>query len=227
MIERLQKYISGAGVASRRRAEELILQGLVKVNGKVVRELGVKVDSEHDVVMVEGKKIAKQKFFYLMMNKPKRYITTRHDPKGRKTVFDLIPANLRNVVWPVGRLDYNTEGLLIMTNDGELTQLLTHPSKEHEKEYMVELDREISEGKLEKIRTGVLLDERKTSPAQATAAGKIIRMIIREGWNRQIRRMFAVIGLSVQHLKRVRVGKLRIKDLQLGEYREISKKDIV
>src|SRR5581483_1400244 len=124
MQERLQKYISQAGIASRRHAEELIVAGKVKVNGKIIRELGTKVDPSRDRVEVNGKKILQQKLIYLILNKPKRYVTTRHDPRARRTVFDLLPLELRNVVWPVGRLDFNTEGLLIFTNDGELTQQL-------------------------------------------------------------------------------------------------------
>src|SRR6185295_3019642 len=148
MIERLQKYISQAGIASRRHAEELIVAGKVKVNGRVVKVLGTKVDAAKDTVEVNGKKIKIQKLIYLVMNKPKRYMTTRMDPEHRKTVFELLPTELRNVVWPVGRLDFNTEGLLIFTNDGELTQLLAHPSKEHEKEYEVILDKELSAGRI-------------------------------------------------------------------------------
>ena len=157
MLERLQKFISGAGITSRRHAEELILAGKVKVNGKVVREMGVKVDPAKDSVEVNGKKIREQKLIYLVMNKPKRYMTTRNDPERRKTVFDLLPSELKNVVWPVGRLDYHTEGLLIFTNDGELTQLLAHPSAEHEKEYEVVLDKELSAGRIEKIQTGMMI----------------------------------------------------------------------
>jgi 23S rRNA pseudouridine2605 synthase len=227
MLERLQKFISGAGIASRRHAEEMILAGRVKVNGKIVKELGTKVDTAKDAVLVDGKKISKQKFVYLVLNKPKKYVTTRMDPRKRKTVFDLLPPELKNVVWPVGRLDYNTEGLLVFTNDGELTQILTHPSKEHEKEYEVELDKEISEGKLEKIKTGIMLDGRMTSPAKARVAGNTVYLTIHEGWNRQIRRMFAVIGLNVRHLKRIRIGKLKLKDLQLGQYKLIDKSEII
>src|SRR5581483_5706545 len=147
MQERLQKYISQAGIASRRHAEELIVAGKVKVNGKVVRELGTKVDPSRDRVEVDHKKLQVQNLIYLVMNKPKRCVTTRHDPRARKTVYDFLPPELRDVVWPVGRLDFLTEGLLIFTNDGELTQTLTHPSHEHEREYEAVLDKELSSGR--------------------------------------------------------------------------------
>jgi pseudouridine synthase len=228
MQERLQKIISSSGVASRRHAEELILAGKIKVNGKTINKLGSKADLDIDKIEVDGRVIKKAtKFYYYALNKPKRYITTRFDPQRRHTIYELLPGALKNLVWPVGRLDFNTEGLLILTNDGELTQALTHPSKEHEKEYAVELDKEISEGKLEKIQEGVFIDGRKTSKARATASGKTVRLIIHEGWNRQIRKMFAVLGYSVQNLRRERVGKLNLGNLGLGEYKEVDKTDIM
>lgn len=226
-MERLQKYISQAGIASRRHAEELIVAGKVKVNGQVIRELGTKVDANKDTVEVSGKKIRLQKLIYLVMNKPKRYMTTRHDPERRKTVYDLLPADLRNVVWPVGRLDFLTEGLLIFTNDGELTQLLAHPSKEHDKEYEVVLDKELSPGRIAKLETGMMIEGKKTAPAKLRIAGTTVYITIHEGWNRQVRKMFAAFGLTVRNLKRIRIGKLRLNNLQLGEYIEVSRKDII
>src|SRR3989344_2123206 len=186
MQERLQKYISQAGIASRRHAEELIVAGKVKVNGKLIRELGTKIDPAKDKVEVNGKKIGLQKLIYLILNKPKRYMTTRHDPERRKTVYELLPAELRNVVWPIGRLDFNTEGLLIFTNDGELTQTLAHPSREHDKEYEVILDKPISEGRLQKLREGMMIEGKKTAPAQVRVDGSKIFITIHEGWNRQV-----------------------------------------
>lgn len=227
MIERLQKFISSAGIASRRSAEKLMLEGKVKVNGKVIKELGTKIDPSKDQVEVEGKKIKLQKKIYLLLNKPRKYVTTRKDKLNRKTVYDLLPEEYRNLVWPVGRLDFTTEGLLLFTNDGKLTQDLTHPSFEHEKEYEVVLDRELSAGRLEKIRTGITLGDKKTSPAKVRADGKIVHLIIHEGWNRQIKRMFAVFGLTVRSIKRVRIGKLRLQDLQLGQHKLIDKKEII
>jgi 23S rRNA pseudouridine2605 synthase len=227
MQERLQKIISQAGIASRRHAEELILAGKVKLNGKVVKELGTKADASKDRIEVNNKPIKIQEHIYLMMNKPKRYMTTRDDPRKRKTVFDLLPPELRTVVWPIGRLDFLTEGLLLFTNDGELTQHLAHPSKEHEKEYEVVIDKELSAGRLQKLREGMILDGEKTAPAKVIVNGPTIRVTIHEGRNRQIRRMFSSFGYTIRSLKRVRIGKLILKGLQLGEYKEIQKKDIL
>ena len=224
---RLQKFISQAGIASRRHAEELILAGSVKVNGRVVTELGTKVDPAKDRVEVNRKKIVLQKLIYLALNKPKRYMTTRNDPERRRTVYELLPANFRNTIWPVGRLDFNTEGLLLFTNDGDLTQLLTHPSTEHEKEYEVVLDKELSEGRIEKISKGMMIDGKMTSPAHVRTAGNTIFLTIHEGWNRQIRKMFAVFGLTVRNLKRVRIGKLKLGNLEVGKYNIIEKSDVV
>ncbi len=226
-LERLQKIISQAGVASRRHAEELIKTGKVKVNDKVVTELGTKAELGKDKIEVNGKKIKATELVYIMMNKPKRYLTTRDDPKKRKTVYDLLPPDLRTVVWPIGRLDFNTEGLLLFTNDGELTQELAHPSKESGKEYEVILNKELSEGRIEKLRDGMDLDGKKTSPAELRINGKTIYITIHEGWNRQVRRMFAAFGYSVLNLKRIRVGKIKLGDLPLGQHKFISKKDII
>lgn len=227
MQERLQKIISQAGVASRRHAEELIVAGKVKINGKLVKELGSKADFARDKIEINGKLIKQQQLIYLAMNKPRRYMTTRNDPQMRHTVFELLPANLKNVVWPIGRLDFNTEGLLILTNDGELTQTLAHPSKQHEKEYEVILDKELSEGRIEKLREGMILDGRKTAPSLIRTNGTTVYITIREGWNRQVRRMFSAFGYTVRSLKRVRVGKLKLGDLQLGEYKSIEKQNII
>jgi 23S rRNA pseudouridine2605 synthase len=223
MQERLQKIISQAGIASRRHAEELILAGKVKVNSKIVRELGSKADSRKDKIEVNGKPIKIQKLVYLVLNKPKKYMTTRQDPDGRKTVYDLLPADLKNIVWPVGRLDFNTEGLLILTNDGELTQELAHPSKEHEKEYEVVLDKELSEGRIEKLREGMELDGKKTAPAKVRTNGSTVYITIHEGWNRQVRRMFSAFGYTVRSIKRIRIGKLKLGSLALGEYKTIDR----
>lgn len=227
MEERLQKYISQAGIASRRHAEELILAGKVKVNDKVITKLGTKVDPSKDAVEVNGKKIGLQKLVYLVLNKPKRYMTTRHDPERRKTVYELLPPELRNIVWPVGRLDYNTEGLLIFTNDGDLTQTLTHPSKEHDKEYEVMLDKELTEGRIAKIEKGMMLDGKMTAPAQLRIAGKTVYLTIHEGWNRQIRRMFSYLGYTVRNLKRIRIGKLKLNNVELGQYIMVDKKELI
>lgn len=227
MLERLQKFISQAGIASRRHAEELIKAGKVRVNGRVITQLGTKVDPEKDRVEVNGKKIGLQKLVYLVLNKPKRCMTTRDDPRKRKTVFALLPPNLKNIVWPVGRLDFDTSGLLIFTNDGELTQKLTHPSKEHEKEYEVILDKELSAGRIEKIEGGMMIDGHLTSPAKIRTNGTTVYITIHEGANRQVRKMFGSLGYSVRNLKRIRIGKLKLNDLELGQYKLIEKKEII
>ena len=227
MQERLQKFISQAGVASRRHAEAMIVAGKVRVNGKIVKELGTKVDPNRDSVMIDGKKLQIQQLVYLVMNKPKRYVTTRHDPRGRKTVFDLLPEDLRNVVWPIGRLDFNTEGLLIFTNDGELTQKLAHPSAEHEKEYEVVIDKDISSGRIEKLQNGMMIEGKLTSPAKVRVVdGKKIYLTIHEGWNRQVRKMFSAFGYTVRSLKRIRIGKLKLNNLAVGTYIPVQRKDI-
>lgn len=227
MQERLQKFISQAGVASRRRAEELIVAGKVKVNGKVVSKLGTKINPEKDQITVNSKQITVSRLIYLALNKPKRCLTTRHDPQRRRTIYDLLPAELKNKVWPVGRLDFDTEGLLLLTNDGELTQRLTHPGSEHEKEYEVILDKPISEPRLEKIRTGVVIEGKQTAPAQARVSGHTVYLTIHEGWKRQIRKMFAVFGYTVRNLKRIRVGRLKLGNLPPGQYKIVDKSDVV
>lgn len=227
MQERLQKFLSQAGVASRRHAEEMIQKGLVKVNGQVVRQMGIKVDPNKDKILVNNKPVSVNTTVYLVLNKPKRYVTTRDDPRRRKTVYDLLPPELKNKVWPVGRLDFNTEGLLLLTNDGELTQQLTHPSKEHEKEYEVKLDKEVSEGRLEKIKTGMIIDGEKTAPAKLRVEGTTVYITIHEGKNRQVRKMFGSFGYSVRNLKRIRIGKLKLGDLPLGRFKELKKEEVV
>ncbi|MBX4205496.1 MAG: rRNA pseudouridine synthase [Candidatus Doudnabacteria bacterium] len=227
MQERLQKFISQAGVASRRHAEELITSGKVRVNGKVVTKLGTKVDPSIDRVEVDHKKIETQKLIYLVMNKPKRCVTTRRDPRARKTVYDYLPAELRDVVWPVGRLDFLTEGLLIFTNDGELTQQLTHPSREHEREYEAVLDKEISSGRIEKLEQGMIIDGKKTAPAKVRTNGTTVYITIHEGWNRQVRKMFSAFGYTVRNLKRVRIGNLKLADLESGTYKMVQRKDLL
>lgn len=228
MIERLQKFMSQAGVASRRHAEEMIKAGKVKVNGKIVKELGTKVDPDKDKIQVEGKNVRRpQNFIYVVLNKPKRYITSRNDPRKRKTVYELLPPELKNVVWPVGRLDFNTEGLLILTNDGDLTQQFSHPSFEHEKEYEVILDKELSAGRIEKLEGGMIIDGKKTSPAKIKTAGTTVYMTIHEGINRQIRKMFGELGYSVRNLKRIRVGKLKLGNLPVGKHVQVNKDKLI
>ena len=229
MLERVQKYISQAGVASRRKAEEFIKSGQVLINGRKAK-LGDKVDSEKDVVKIYGKlvKPPTEEKIYLALNKPKGYVVSKSDPKGKKNIFELLPEDLRNKVWNVGRLDFDTEGLLILTNDGDLTQSLAHPSYEHDKEYEVTTQEEFSDSQLEKLRNGVELPTGMTYPAKVkTKSGKVY-ITIHEGKKRQVRRMFSAVGLTVINLKRVRINNLLLpKDLALGQFKKIRKEEIL
>lgn len=227
-MERVQKFLSGAGVASRRKAEEFIKSGQVFINGRKAR-LGDKVDGQKDVVKVYGKiiKPANAKI-YIMLNKPKGYVVSKKDPRRRKTVFDLLPADLKHRVWNVGRLDYDTEGLLILTNDGELTQKLAHPKFEHDKEYEITTDVMPTDNQLETLRTGVEIATGLTCPAKVKIFANKILITIHEGKKRQIRRMFDAVGLNVISLKRVRIGKLLLPpDLPPGQHIFVQKSDIL
>lgn len=227
MQERLQKLISAAGVASRRAAEELILSGRVTVNGTVVTELGTRADAGTDVITVDGRPITVSgSKIYLLLNKPVGYLTTLDDPEGRPVVTDLL-ADVSERVYPVGRLDYNTEGLLLLTNDGEWANRLMHPRHEVEKEYHVRVRGKVHRSQLDQLAAGVEIDGRSTAPA-------VVRMIkegeqndwlaitIHEGRNRQVRRMCEAVSLAVVRLKRVRYGILTTDGLKPGEYRRLT-----
>lgn len=227
MLVRLQKYLADCGIASRRVAETLILAGKIKINQAVVKELGVKIDPQKDVIQCYEKLVRlPAKPIYLMLNKPAGYITTVKDPQDRKTVMSLLPPNLK--VHPVGRLDKDSSGLLILTNDGELTQQLTHPKYRHEKEYQVQVGGKIDSRWLGLLIKGVKLEE---GMARADAVRQVgddkFNIIIHQGWKRQIRRMTEAAGQRVVGLKRVRVGKLKIGALSSGKYRLIKKEDII
>jgi 23S rRNA pseudouridine2605 synthase len=227
-MERVQKFLSSAGIASRRKAEEFIKSGQVTINGRKAR-LGDKVNPNVDVVKVYGKlvKPADNKI-YLALNKPAGYVVSKSDPKHRKTVFDLLPAQVRGKVWNIGRLDYDTEGLLILTNDGDLTQALAHPKYEHQKEYEVSTQEAANDSQLEKLRTGVEIATGTTYPAQIKTRGGKILITIHEGKKRQVRRMFSAVGLTVTNLKRIRINKLLLpKSLPSGQYRLVKKEDIL
>lgn len=227
-MERLQKMIAAAGIASRRHAEELILQGMVQVNGKVVTELGTKVDPAKDHVKVDGKRIQVESHkIYLLLNKPKGYITSVKDPEGRPTVMDLI-ADVKERVYPVGRLDYETEGLLLFTNDGELARGLMHPSTEVEKTYWAKVKGHLAEEEMKKVeRGGISLPEGKTAPCKIrflrqTAEKDWVEIILHEGKKRQVRMMMEKIGHPVAKLKRVGYAFLKIGSMPLGAYRYLS-----
>jgi pseudouridine synthase len=228
MQERVQKFLSSAGLASRRKAEEFIVSGQVTVNGRKAK-LGDKVDAAVDVVKVYGKlvKPAEEKI-YIALNKPAGYVVSKSDPKHRKTIFDLLPEDLRGKVWNVGRLDYDTEGLILMTNDGELTQELSHPKYEHEKEYEVTTQEVPTDGMLEHLRTGVEIATGTTYPAQVKTRDGKVRITIHEGKKRQVRRMFSTVGLTVSNLKRIRINKLLLPaNLPAGQFKLVKKEDIL
>lgn len=224
---RLQKYLSENGIASRRKAEQFISSGQVSINGRRAK-LGDKVNPETDKVTVYGKtvQLAEAKI-YLALNKPKEYVVSKSDPQHRRTVFKLLPKELQNKVWNVGRLDYHTEGLLILTNDGELTQQLAHPSFEHEKEYEVLVNLAPNDGQLQQLREGVDIATGTTYPAKVKSKGTLITISIHEGKKRQVRRMIEAVGLKVKNLKRTRINKLKLPDIAPGQFVEIKKSDIL
>ena len=228
--ERLHKRIARAGIASRRAAETLIAEGRVEVNGSVVTEQGFKVGPD-DTVHVDGRPIAEPKLFYVLMNKPAGYVTTMSDPQARQTVTRLLP-NLGVTLKPVGRLDMDTEGLLIFTNDGEFANRLAHPRYQIEKEYLVTVKGFPDEKALDKLRKGVFVDGRKTAPAKVVVTGlagkaqSSLRIILHEGRKRQIRLMCESVDHPVTALKRVRIGSIRLHQMKRGECRMLSKPEV-
>ena len=231
MEERLQKYLAAAGVASRRASEKLILEGRVSVNGKVVRELGVKVLPGHDEVLVDGKPVAQEKkLLYLLMNKPAGYVTTVQDPHNPQTVMQLLP-DIRERVYPVGRLDGDTEGLLLFTNDGEFAYRMTHPKFKMLKTYIATVQGTLTEDRLRQLREGIMLEDGMTAPANVKILRRenhktIVEIAIHEGRNRQVRRMFKAVKNPVLALKRVSVGPLDLKGVAVGEYRYLQEHEI-
>ena len=230
-VVRLQKYLAGCGVASRRGAEELIKQGRVSVNGEVVTEMGVQIDEEKDVVEFDGQVVrTERKMVYVLLNKPVGYVTTVSDDKGRPTVMELV-SEIPVRIYPVGRLDYDTEGLLLMTNDGDLTYKITHPKNNIEKTYVAEVTGNISMNTLIQLRNGVYLDGVKTAPAKvevigATRLGTKLEITIHEGKNRQVRRMFESVGCIVKKLKRTREAGLILGHVPLGHWRKLTESEV-
>lgn len=226
---RINKFLAESGVASRRGADDLILDGVVKINGRIC-ELGDEV-TYADTVTVKGKVInVVKKHEYYIMNKPKGYVCTVKDDKGRKTVMDLMPTKSERL-FPVGRLDYDTEGLLIITNDGELTFKLTHPKNEVPKTYLVKTEKPVSEDDLNKLRAGVYIDGVKTNKCkirliETTKTYTKVHVTITEGKNRQVRRMFESINNNVDFLKRIKIGDLTLTGLNRGEVRKLSPAEI-
>jgi cytidylate kinase len=228
--ERLHRVLAHAGIASRRKCEALIAAGRVRVNGEVVSTMGSRVDPDHDRIEVDGIAIpANYPQVHLMLNKPSGYLSTVRDPQRRPTVLDLVPQKER--LYPVGRLDRDSEGLILLTNDGELTERLTHPSFEHEKEYQVWVDGQPTAASLRRLREGLELEDGFTWPAQVTVLrtegdGTWLRMVIHEGRKRQLRRMCEAIGHPVRRLIRVRIGPLILGDLLPGHYRALSEQEV-
>jgi 23S rRNA pseudouridine2605 synthase len=231
---RLQKILSAAGVASRRAAEQLITEGRVSVNGETVRQLGTKADPERDEIRVDGRRIGQAAApLYLLLNKPRGYVTTRSDPEGRPTVLTLMP-DIRAYVYPVGRLDYDSEGLLILTNDGDLAARLTHPSHEVPREYHARVLGVPDEHDLTRLRRGIVLDGRRTAPASvrllkvlaSRPQQALLAITLHEGRTRQVRRMCEAVGHPVTDLKRVRFGPIADDKLKLGAYRRLTEREV-
>jgi 23S rRNA pseudouridine2605 synthase len=227
MLERVQKIISAAGITSRRAAEQLILEGRVRLNGQVVTELGTKADASKDHIKVDGKLInPKQPLVYIMLNKPAGYVTTMADPEERPTVLNLLKG-LKIRVYPVGRLDYNTEGLLLLTNDGDFAHLITHPKHEFPKTYRAKVKGVLEDHQIEQLQSGIYLDDGKTAPAKLKKVSKEeanswLEITIHEGRKRQVRRMFDRVGHSVIKLKRIKTGNLVLGDLPEGAFRYLT-----
>lgn len=227
-MERLQKIIARAGICSRRQAERLILSGKVTVDGKIIRELGSKADLNQKIC-VDGKNLTfDTEKIYILLNKPRGYVSTVHDDRGRKNIIDLLGENVPERVYPVGRLDLNSEGLILLTNDGDLTNLLIHPRFEVKKTYLARVSGEITEEKLDKLRAGIELDDGLTAPAEIyRLEDDLIEITIHEGRNRQIRRMFAAIGCDVRRLKRVKFANLTLEGLKVGKFRRLTAEEVV
>ena len=225
-MERLPKFMAACGVASRRKCEEIIKEGRVSVNGIPVLEMGIQIDPEKDCVTVDGTNIRKpEKKIVIMLNKPDYVMSTAHDPEGRDTVVQLVPSEQR--LFPVGRLDYHTEGLILLTNDGEIAYRLTHPKYEIEKEYVAVIKGRLERRELLKLQSGIEIDGELTAPAKVKIVGQTehttsVSMIIHEGRNRQIRKMLEAVEKEVLQLTRIRMGELFLGKLKPGEYRLLN-----
>ena len=226
-MERLQKILSQAGIASRRASEQLMRGGRVTVNGETVRELGTKADASHDDIRVDGRRVKiVERRRYLLLNKPRGYVTTRSDPQRRPTVMDLL-AGLTEYVYPVGRLDFESEGLLLLTNDGELAARLTHPRHGVARVYDVRVVGELDRHDVDRLARGVTIDGRRTGPADVKAMGPShFQITIREGRNRQVRKMCDAIGHPVSSLRRIAIGPITDARLKLGHWRELTAAEV-
>lgn len=227
---RLQKYIADAGIASRRAAEKIIADRRVKINGVIVEGQGIKVDPQKDIIELDNKPILLNKeLIYIMLNKPVRYVSTVKDEKNRPTVIDLLDIEER--VFPIGRLDFMSSGLLLLTNDGDLTYRLTHPKHEIGKKYRVVVEPRVSESLINEMLMGIDLEIYKTSPCDIKLINEkdekqTYLITLFEGKNRQIRRMFEWAGSKVKSLKRISIGEIELKDLKTGDFRKLTNKEI-
>ena len=229
-MERLQKVIANSGICSRRKAEELITAGKVMVNGNVVTELGVKVDSKDDIV-VDGKLLEKEEKVYFLLNKPRGVVTTTSDDRGRKTVVDLIQTDAR--IYPIGRLDYDTTGVLLLTNDGEFANLLMHPKNEIDKVYLAKVEGIATVNEVRKLESGVVIDGVKVSSSRVKIKKinrekeeSFIEITIHEGKNHQVKKMLEQVGLNVIKLNREQFSFLTVGNLRSGEYRKLTNKEV-
>ncbi|MCM8710668.1 rRNA pseudouridine synthase [Clostridium sp. SYSU_GA19001] len=230
MLERLQKYMAECGVASRRKCEEIILSGRVKVNGTIIKELGYKIDREKDKILIDDKLIKlEERKLYIALNKPVGYLSTVKDERGRSTILDLVKVNER--IYPIGRLDYDTSGLILLTNDGEVYNKVIHPRQVVEKTYIAELNGIPLEEEIKRFCTGIDIGGYITAPAKfkiLKQGSKICEaeIVIHEGKNRQIRKMCSAINHPVIKLKRISIGAIKIGNLKLGTWRYLTKKEV-
>ncbi len=227
---RLQKFLSEAGVASRRKSEELIAQGAVRVNNRTA-SIGDSVDPKRDTVTVHGRRVNRvSETRYILLNKPRGYVTTTDDDLGRKCVTELV-SDLKIRLYPVGRLDRVSEGALLLTNDGAFANAMMHPSRHVSKTYRVTVKSEVTKSQIDSLSSGILLDGRKTAPADVHVIDKaegrsVLEIVLYEGRNRQIRRMCDSLGLEVSRLKRVAVGNVKLGSLPVGKYRDLTEKEV-
>ncbi len=229
--QRLQKFLSQAGVASRRKAEELIVAGRVRVNGAPATELGQKVDPTRAVVEVDGRRVRVAETHWLAVHKPRGYVTTRRDPEGRPTIYELVPPEYHGLFY-VGRLDYESEGLVLLTNDGEVANRLMHPRYRTERTYDVELPGQVAPGALRQLRVGVALED---GPARAESIARLkappgdtrLRLTLLEGRNREVRRLFQALGYRVQRLVRISYGPVRLGGLAPGRWRKLTANELL
>ncbi len=231
MQMRLQKYLAQAGIASRRASEKLILQGRIKVNGITIKELGTKVNPESDIIEVDGKICRiKQDYVYILLNKPKGILTSVKDPFGRPTVLELLKG-VKDRVFPVGRLDKDTEGLVLLTNDGELAYKITHPKFKVFKTYIAHVQGIVKDKDIQALKNGIILEDGMTSPAKVEIIkffdnSTVLQLKIYEGRKRQIRRMCAAIGHPIINLKRIEIGNLSLNGLKVGQWRYLNREEI-